>query len=447
MAKFLLSRHIIILLLFSAFSGAIAAEQISQLSPSYTVGQNNSNSIIAIVNKKIITKHELMIKINEVQSNLAEQNIANIDNQNLTKQVLNDMVMRKILLDNADRYGIKVTEHEVTQGIEKVLQDKKTSLDEFKIKLAARNSSFDSFYQDIKEQIAIEKLTQREVSQKIFVSNDEVMRIYNTQVYQNKQDYHLANISIHLPDNASPDIIAQKETLANNIYHRLQNKEDFNKLTTEYSDGNNALRAGDIGWRSNLSMPPILSAQLQNMKIGDVTPVMKFADNFYIFKLLEIRQHNMPNLVKQYHVKHILIKVSEYSSEQEALLKITQIKNNIAKNKEKIAIDKAFGDAARSYSQDTSSVNGGDIGWISAGDTVANFENTVITAKVGDISEPVRTVFGWHIIQVIEVRNNDMRKDKEIADIKQELYQAKWQQAYQNWLDSLKNSAYVKYTK
>ena len=321
------------------------------------------------------------------------------------------------------------------------------SLDDFKKDLLTKNSTFENFYQDIKEQLAIEKLTQREVAQKISISNDEVMRIYNTQVYQNKQDFHLANITINIPENATPEIIVQKQSLANNIYKRLQAKEDFNQLTTEYSDGNNALKSGDIGWRSSLSMPPILSSQLQMMKPGDFTPVMKFADNFYIFKLLEIRQHNMPNLVKQYHVRHILVKVSEYNSEQESLAKITKIKADILSNKEKNAIDKVFGDAARSYSQDTSSVNGGDIGWITTGDTVANFENTVLTAKVGEISEPVRTVFGWHIIQVVEVRNNDLRKDKEIADIKQELYQSKWQQAYQSWLESLRNSAYVKYVK
>ncbi len=408
---------------------------------------SNSNKIVAFVNKKIITEHELYLKLIEVEYNLQEQKITNPDKSNLIKQVLNEMIMHQVLLDNADRYGVKVTDSEISQALAKLLQDKKLTIDEFKNNLIKKQSSFDIFYKELKEEITIEKLTQKEISQKISVTNDEVMRIYNTQVYQNKQDFHLANITINIPENASSELISQKENLANNIYRRLQAKEDFNKLTMEYSEGSNALKAGDIGWRSSLSMPPVLFAQLQNMKPGDFTPVMKFADNFYIFKLLEIRQHNMPNLVKQYHVRHILIKVSEYSSEQEALDKISKLRSDILQNKEQKAINKAFGDSARSYSQDTSSINGGDIGWISTGDTVANFENSVIKAQLGEISQPVRTVFGWHIIQVIAVRNNDLRKDKEIADIKQELYQAKWQQNYQNWIELLKNSAYIKYVK
>ena len=153
----------------------------------------------------------------------------------------------------------------------------------------------------------------------------------------------------------------------------------------------------------------------------------------------------MPDIEKQYHIRHILIKVSEHVSEKTALNKINKLRANIIKNKDQNSINKAFIKNATAYSQDTSSFNQGDIGWISDGDTVANFENAFKGLQIGEISQPVRTVFGWHLIQVLEIRDNDVRKDKEMADIKQELYQAKFQQNYQNWLELLKNSSYIKY--
>lgn len=404
-----------------------------------------SNKIVAFVNKKIITQHELDLKLLAVEYNLKKQKVSKPNLKKLTTQVLNEMIMRQILLDTADKSGIKITTSETALALNKILKDKNITLDQFKNELKEQNSNFKSFYKELEEEIIIEKLTEREVSQKILISKDEVMRVYNTKVYQNKEDFHLASININIPENSSLLVVKQKEKLINNIYERLKNKEDFNKLSIEYSEGSNALSAGDIGWKTSLSMPPALFQQLKNMKIGDFTKVIKIADEFYIFKLLEVRKHNMPDIEKQYHIRHILIKVSEHVSEKTALNKINKLRANIIKNKDQNSINKAFIKNATAYSQDTSSFNQGDIGWISDGDTVANFENAFKGLQIGEISQPVRTVFGWHLIQVLEIRDNDVRKDKEMADIKQELYQAKFQQNYQNWLELLKNSSYIKY--
>ena len=403
------------------------------------------NKIVAYVNKRIITQNEVNKQIVQARNNLQQRGIKNADNADLRAKVLDQLIMQQIQLDLAARGGIKTSDAEVTDAITNIEKSQNLSDSQFRAKLTSQGVAFDDFRQQISDQITNEKLKQREVDGRVVVNDDEVTRILNSASYKNRIDYRLADIVINIPEQATLEVTSQKQALADQIYTQLKQGASFDQLVLKYSNGPNVLNGGDLGWKSNTSLPPIILNQISNLPVGGIAPVVKFPGGFFIFKVNAIKQHGTPQIVRQYHVRHILIKVNELTSDDEAHQKIQNIYNQLAKDSSNPALEsKEFTDLAKQYSDDTSSLKGGDIGWVNKGDTVPQFEQQMMSNPVGKISQPFKSPFGWHILEVLETRDSNLANDREKAEIRQELRETKAQILYTEWMRNLRDMAYVK---
>jgi peptidyl-prolyl cis-trans isomerase SurA len=403
------------------------------------------NKIVAYVNKRIITQNEVSKQIVQARNNLQQRGIANADTTDLRAKVLDQLIMQQIQLDLAARGGIKTSDAEVTDAITSIEKGQSLSDSQFRAKLTSQGVTFDDFRQQISDQITIEKLKQREVDGRVVVNDDEVTRILNSASYKNRIDYRLADIVVNIPEQATLEVTSQKQALADQIYTQLKQGASFDQLVLKYSNGPNVLNGGDLGWKSNTSLPPIILNQISNLPVGGIAPVVKFPGGFFIFKVNAIKQHGTPQIVRQYHVRHILIKVNELTSDDEAHQKIQNIYNQLAKDSSNPALEsKEFTDLAKQYSDDTSSLKGGDIGWVNKGDTVPQFEQQMMSNPVGKISQPFKSPFGWHILEVLETRDSNLANDREKAEIRQELRETKAQILYTEWMRNLRDMAYVK---
>ena len=403
------------------------------------------NKIVAYVNKRIITQNEVSKQIVQARNNLQQRGIANADTTDLRAKVLDQLIMQQIQLDLAARGGIKTSDAEVTDAITSIEKGQSLSDSQFRAKLTSQGVTFDDFRQQISDQITIEKLKQREVDGRVVVNDDEVTRILNSASYKNRIDYRLADIVVNIPEQATLEVTSQKQALADQIYTQLKQGASFDQLVLKYSNGPNVLNGGDLGWKSNTSLQPIILNQISNLPVGGIAPVVKFPGGFFIFKVNAIKQHGTPQIVRQYHVRHILIKVNELTSDDEAHQKIQNIYNQLAKDSSNPALEsKEFTDLAKQYSDDTSSLKGGDIGWVNKGDTVPQFEQQMMSNPVGKISQPFKSPFGWHILEVLETRDSNLANDREKAEIRQELRETKAQILYTEWMRNLRDMAYVK---
>lgn len=403
------------------------------------------DKIIAYVNRGVVTLTEVNEQVNQALQGFKQKGLVPPNINDIRNRVIEQLIMQKIELDLANRTGIKTTDLEVTDAINNIAKQNKMTLDQFKVVLAKQGTSFEDFRKQVKTQITIDKLKQREVDGRVSVNEDEVNRILNSEAYKNRIDYNLSDIIIGVPEQATPDIVEAKQNLAIKAYNELKSGTSFYQVAAKYSNAPNALTGGELGWKTNAALPADILKSLAGITPGGFTSIIHLPVGFFIFKVNDIKQHGAPQIVHQYHVRHILIKVNEITGDEEARQKILGIRNTLmqdAGNPIKESAD--FVRLAKQYSEDTSSINGGDIGWVSKGDTVPAFEQAMLNTPIGVISEPIHSPFGWHILQVIGVRDSNLSNDKEKAEIRQELHDNKANTLYNQWLRDIRDSAYVK---
>ncbi|MCC2644233.1 MAG: molecular chaperone SurA [Burkholderiales bacterium] len=406
---------------------------------------NLVNKVVAFVNKSVITSSQVDAMVTQTLQNFKQKGVTNPNMNDIRSKVLEQLIMQQIQLDMASHAGIKTNDIEINDAINNMAKSQNITPDILKSNLAKQGITYEAFRNQLQKQIIMEKLKQREVDSRIVVNDDEVNRILNSEAYKNRVDYRLSMISITIPEQATSDMIRQKQDLANRAYNELKTGISFEKVAVKYSNAPNALAGGDLGWRSSAALPPIISDSLKNLVAGGYTNVIKLPVGFFIFKVNETKKHGTIQIVKQYRVRHILIKVNENTSDDEARQKIIDIKAKLDKNKNDLAkLNADFVKYARQYSEDTSSINGGDISWVSHNDTVPAFEQAILKTPVGVVSNPIRTPFGWHILQVLDIRNSNQTNDREKSDIRQELRETKGAMIYTQWLRDIREMAYVK---
>jgi peptidyl-prolyl cis-trans isomerase SurA len=288
-------------------------------------------------------------------------------------------------------------------------------------------------------EMLIARLREREVDSKIVISEAEV----DAQLQQlqgdagQSEEYNLAHILVRVPEQATPEQILVRRQRAEQALAMLRKGTDFGQVAATYSDAPEALQAGVIGWREGNRLPTLFVDALKGMRVGQVSELLRSANGFHILKLIDQRGR-APVVVQQTRARHILIRINELISENEA-------RNRLVALRERIENGADFGELARLQSQDGSAAKGGDLGWVSAGDTVAEFERAMNQLKIKQVSEPVRTEFGWHLIQVLGRRDEDMSKERQRLVARQMLRERKSDEAYQEWLRQLRDKAYVDY--
>ncbi|APR96641.1 molecular chaperone SurA [Pandoraea thiooxydans] len=421
---------------FAQAVGAGSANQPAALRP--------VDSIVAVVNDAVITRNQLDARVRDTKRQLTLQGRPVPDDETLQQQVLDQMILIDVQLQRAKEDGITVSDDDLSQAIQRVAADNKMSVDQYKQRLASMGVSWSVFRTEVRDQMLIARVRQAEVDSKVEVSQSEIDAYLasqnNGQAQDKPTEYHVAQIVIGVPDNATADQVSQAKRKADDLLAQVKGGADFAALAEKYSNGEAAAKGGDLGYRIAERLPDLLLDAVKNLKGGEVVPqVLRGKDGFHIVKLLDVRQGGASAgmLVPQIHARHILIKIGNGVTAEQAREQLLEIKHKIE------AGDGTFAEYAKKYSADGSASQGGDLGWLSPGETVPAFERALSTLKDGQISDPVRTQFGYHLIQVLGHREERVTGDQERNLALQEIRARKAEAAYRNWLLQLRDSAYV----
>ena len=398
------------------------------------------DGIVAVVNDGIITRSELDARYARAVQQIKSRHIPMPPRDILQKQLLERMINDRIQLQYAKQTGIHVDATMLDRAVEKIAEQNKLSLPQFKQALAHDGVNFDQFRDDIRDEITLDRLHQRDVVSKVNVSEAEVdAYLVQQAAIGTDQEFHLALITVDIPNNATPEQISAAQAKADAALKKLRAGDDFAQVSTLYSSAPNALEGGDLGWRPAAQIPPQYLDTVRALKPGDFTNVLRSNDGFHILKLIEQRSDNQATIIDQTHARHILIKTNEVVSDADAIKRLNQIRENVLNGSVK------FEDMAKKYSDDSSAANGGDLGWLSPGETVPEFEHAMDALKPGEISQPIKTQFGYHLIQVLERRQKDVTLAKRRMLARQAIQARKVEEAQTEWLRELRDRAYVKY--
>ncbi len=395
--------------------------------------------VVAVVNDEAITQYDVLQSRQRTIQQLNSQKIPVPTTDVLDKQVLERLINERALLQYAKESGIKVDDVAVERAIARVAQDNKMTMDQFRMALGREGLSYPAYREDVRRDLTIQRLREREVDRQIYVSDAEIDNYLATAATQagGGTEYHIAHVIVRVPEQATPQVIEQRRLRAEEALTKVKAGADFAQVAAGYSDADNALSGGDLGWRTAARLPPVYVEQVQGMKTGNVSPVFRSPAGFHIIKLVETRDRNAPTVVEQTHVRHILVRVNENVSEAEARSKIDRVRERITSGAS------TFEDQARVNSDDASSTKGGDLGWLSPGETVPDFEAAMNALKVGQVSEPVRSPFGWHLIEVLGRRQQDVTRDRERAQARQSIMQRKSEDQFQAFVRQTRDQAYV----
>jgi len=394
--------------------------------------------IVAIVDQTVVTEQELESRIRTVTAQLQKQGTELPPENILRKQILERLISDTLQLQYAAQSGLKVDDSQLDKTIERIAEQNQLTLTEFADALAKDGVSMGKFRADIRNEITIARLREREVDSRINVSESEIDNFLTTQASsnENQDEYEIAHILIRTPEEGATEDVQKAKAKVDEVIKALQAGTNFSKVSASFSDAPNALEGGSLGWKSSTQMPALFLDALKNMQVGTVSEVLRSPNGFHILKLISKRGGSSPLVIEQTHARHILIKLSEVTSENEGKKKIDLIKERLD-NGEKFEV------LARQFSEDGSASNGGDLGWVNPGDTVPLFEKAMNELKDAQISSTVRTPFGWHVIQVLERRKQDMSKEAARLKARQEIRKRKSEEAYQDWVRELRDRAFV----
>jgi peptidyl-prolyl cis-trans isomerase SurA len=394
--------------------------------------------VVAIVNNEALTQHEVAEQKRMVLSQMKAQNITPPAPDVLEKQLLERLITERALLQYAKETGIRVDDLQVERTLARIAQDNKLTLDGLRQAVEKEGVPYTRYREDMRNEITMQRLREREVDSRINVTDAEVDNFLATVNAQTGGDteYRLAHVLVIVPEQASTDQIDAKRRRAEEALRQLKQGVDFKQVAAGFSDAPDALQGGSLGWRAPARLPTVFADQVRGMKPGDVSPILRSAAGFHIVKLEETRSRNAPTVVEQTHARHILIKVNEVTSESDAKAKAERIR-------ERLDTGAKFEDQAKLNSEDASAAKGGDLGWISPGDTVPDFEQALAKLKPNEISQPVRTPFGFHLIQVLERRTQDVTAERQREQARQALRQRKSDELFQEWVRQTRDRAYV----
>ena len=398
----------------------------------------NVDRVVAVVNDEAITQYDLDDAKRIVLQQLKQQNVQPPAQDVLEKQVLERMMTERSLLQFAKENGVKVDDTMIERAILRIAQENKLSAEDFRKALAKENIDYPRYREDVRHELTVQRLREREVDSKITVSDAEVEQYLAMLKSQSggEAEYKLAHILVMVPEQASADQIDARKRRAEDALRALKNGADFAQVAAGFSDASDALGGGNLGWRSGARLPTVFADEVRAMQVGQISAITRSAAGFHIVKLLEKRSRNEPTVVDQTHARHILVRVNEIVSESDAKAKIDRLKDRIDAGAK-------FEELAKLNSEDTTSAKGGDLGWVNPGDTVPEFDEAMKKLEPNQISAPVRTPFGWHLIQVLERRRQDITGDRARSEAQVAIRQRKADEAFQDWVRQIRDRAYV----
>jgi peptidyl-prolyl cis-trans isomerase SurA len=436
---------------WTTFAAGVFAATLFASSPASAQALSKGNvsiadSVVAVVNNDVITERELEDRTGLITRRLNQQNAPVPPAAQLQRQVLDQMVLERIQLQKAKEDGITIDDPTVQRTLARLAQQNNMTLDVYRARIEAQGVPWTTFTRDARTELTLSKLREKEVDSKITVSDAEVANYVASQRGPNasqSSDLHLQHIMFKVVANAPDSDVNAVQAKANGVLKDAQSGTDFTKLAKDNSQDTDASKGGDLGFRTQNSLPESIVTAVAALRPGQVNPqLIRTAGGFEIIKLVERRSGqgtaaDAPKLT-QTHVRHILLRVSDGMSESVARQKLLDIKRDVLAGGD-------FANFARTYSQDGSASQGGDLGWISPGETVPEFERAMNNLKDNDVSDPVRSEYGYHLIQVLARREAEGSATQQLDIARQAIGQRKAEQAYSDWLRELRDTAYVQY--
>jgi len=417
------------LLIFFVTSGAYAAID----------KQNSVNSIVAIVNDNVITQLELEDELKAIKMQLTQQRARLPDEKQLQKQVLERMILMRIQLQMAQERHLNVDDESLNKTISNVARGNGMDLMQFRRALESSGMNFPDYRERIRNELIISRLQQRQVFRRINVTDQEIQEFLANQELRDRsnEEYRLQHLLLVVPESAGGESIQKIKSRAEDILKQLKDGADFTQMAIANSDGQQALDGGDLGWRKLAEIPSLFADFITKMNVGDISEIVRSPSGFHIIKLADKRDNEPQHIVTQTHARHILLQIDDVQTDDEVKTRILQLKQRIESGED-------FATIATANSQDKGSAGtGGDLGWVDPGVMVREFEEAMNQLEVNQISEPVRTQFGWHIIKVDERRQYDNTEQFMKNTAREFIQEQKRGPALDNWLRQIRDEAFV----
>jgi peptidyl-prolyl cis-trans isomerase SurA len=393
--------------------------------------------IVAVVNNDVITLSELNERIHQVRRQLDSQKIPLPPQDVLEKQILERMINEKVQLQFASETGIRVDDTALDQAIGRIADGNRMTVDQLRQALEKDGVGFTKFRENIRNEIILSRLKEREADNRVVVTESELENYLANQTQKgNETEYNLAHILIQVPDQANAEKIQARKKIAEQALAELQKGTNFGQVAATFSDAPDGLQGGVLGWRPASRLPQLFTDALNKLQPGEISPILRSPNGFHLLKLNDKRGRDAQLVVTQTHARHILIKTNEVVSEADAKRRLIELK-------ERLDNGANFAELARLHSEDGSAAKGGDLGWLSPGDTVPEFEHAMDALPLNVVSQPVHTQFGWHLIEVLERRKEDVTQEKQKIRARQEIRERKADEAYQEFVRQLRDRAYV----
>ena len=396
--------------------------------------------VVAVVNDEAITQHEVAEQRGAVLLQMREAKVTPPAPDVLDRQVLERLITERALLQYAKETGVRVDDTAVERTVQRIAQENKLSPDEFRKVLERENIPYARYREDIRREITLQRLREREVESRVNANDAEVDQFLATSAARDggEVEYLLSHILVTVPEQSSPDQVAARQQRAVTALQQVKTGGDFAQVAASFSDAQDALTGGNLGWRSAARLPTVFVEVVRGLEKGGVSNVLRSPAGFHIVRLVDVRDRNAPTIVDQTRVRHILIRVSETVADADARVRIDRVRDRLDSGAK-------FEDLARVNSEDGSAAKGGELGWVNPGDTVPEFEQAMNRLALGETSGPVRTQFGWHLLKVEERRKQDVTKDRQREQARTAIRQRKADEQFQEFVRQTRDRAYVEY--
>ena len=430
------------------------AAQAPRLSPSVTLpaatagGRATTRSadfIVAVVNSEPITNNDVQIRMERVRAQMAAQGAAQPPESLLSKEVLERLVMEKIQMQNAKEMGLKVDDYAVSQAVKSVAQQNKIAEEDMYRRLAQDGISKEQFRDELRSQMLVQRLREREVDSRVKVSETDIDQYLSEQRSASSAapaasaEINLGHILIAVPEGASAETVEAQKVKADKVVADIRGGKDFFETARASSDAADAKQGGLMGLRPADRYPELFVNATQKTAVGSVVGPIRSPAGFHILKVVDRSLSGVPSVAVQSHVRHILLRMGAKLSEKEAAQRLEDYRRRIESGQA------TFESLAREYSQDGSAQNGGDLGWAGAGRYVPEFEQVVESLQPGQISQPLLSRFGMHLIQLLDRREVKLSQREQREMIRDVVREKKLEEAYGNWMQEARSRAYVEF--
>jgi len=405
---------------------------------SFSVHAEVLDTIIAVVEEDVILERELQKEVAVIEQRIQQSNAAIPPAYVLRKQVLEKMIVDKLQRQLAEKAGITVSEEMLNSSAADIARRNNMDIEQFRAELEGQGISYQSFLDNMRNEIIINQLRGREIGGRIKVTDREVEHYMETQdkIGEESTQYHLGHILIAVKEGASSTEIQKAMSKAEGIVGSLRGGQDFSQTAISDSDDANALKGGDLGWRTLSEIPTLFVNEIRQMKQGDVSEPIRSPSGFHIVKMLELKGTDN-HMITKTKVRHILIKTNELVDDAEANKRLLALKARIADGDD-------FAALARAHSDDKgSALKGGSLDWVGPGDLVKPFEEAMVKLGINEVSDPVQTQFGWHIIQVLGRENKDDSSEFKKNLVREAIRKRKIEEETELWVRRLRDEAFV----